>query len=1076
MMSTPQQPDRKSGRFEHLLIRASAGTGKTFQLSNRYVELVDSGQRLPEVLAVTFTRKAAGEILDRIIERVAEAALDEKAARELAQFVGDGRLDSARCRELIAAIVRNLHRLNVGTLDSFFIRLAQCFSLELGLPPGWRIVEDYEDRQLRAEAIESILNRSENRDVVTLVHLLAKGQATRSVGRLVRDTVDDMYDLFRETTAEAWHCVPRVKPLSSEQLAETVDSLRSVELPSKQMATAREKDVDRAEAEDWEAFIKTGLPPKVIADGEYHRKPIPADAAELYRRLIDHARAVLTGRLAAQNEAGYQLLTRFDAAYQSLKRERRALRFSDVTHCLNSPAAKDGGGRLAFRLDTPIEHLLLDEFQDTSLAQWQVIRPIARHVTDGNPDRSFFCVGDVKQAIYGWRGGVAEIFDAVEDELDGLTGETLDVSYRSSQPVIDTVNRVFEKMGDHPNLGDLGGAVAKWGRRFGEHSTARGELPGYACLETAEFPKHQGQDQQDATLDYAARRIAESHRLMPGATIGVLTRTNASVGKLIYRLRRQGVAASEEGGNPLTDSIGVELILSMIRLADHPGDSIARFHVLHSPLAERIDARDHRDDDAFAALGRRLRRQLIDRGYGPMVLEWARLLASHGNARERGRLEQLVQLAYEFQPTATLRATDFARVVESQRVSDATSSAVRVMTVHQAKGLQFDVVVLPELDKQLLGQRDAFVVNRPIPTAPVDRVCRYAAKNIQVLLPSPMQKMFQAAADRGVSEALCVLYVSITRAVHQLHLIVAPSSEKEKTMPRTAAGLLRASLTDGSRVEPGSVLFAHGDPAWYGRSDETAGRDAGEPDARNAETDTADHFSIRLAPSDGLRRRGLERRSPSSLEGGTKIRPADVLRTDGRAAAAHRGTIVHAWFEQIEWLEDGPPDDNVLRRIARQIVGGAADWESLVPIERFRRMLQMPAVAGALSRGQYDRTANGPPADAIRAESPAAAIRLEVSNEQAFLVADDGGRLLSGSIDRLVRIYQNDKIMAADVVDFKTDVLDAADERAVAEKVEFYRPQLQAYRRAVRRMTGLPDERISARLLFTHPGIVKDVP
>ena len=133
MTSTAPQDDGGARRFEHLLIRASAGTGKTFRLSNRYVELIDADQRLPEILAVTFTRKAAGEILDRIIERVAVAALDADAARELARFVGDGNLDSTRCRALLAAMVRNLHRLNVGTLDSFFIRLAQCFSLAEGV-------------------------------------------------------------------------------------------------------------------------------------------------------------------------------------------------------------------------------------------------------------------------------------------------------------------------------------------------------------------------------------------------------------------------------------------------------------------------------------------------------------------------------------------------------------------------------------------------------------------------------------------------------------------------------------------------------------------------------------------------------------------------------------------------------------------------------------------------------------------------------------------------------------------------------------------------------------------------------
>src|SRR5205823_867923 len=134
--------------------------------------------------------------------------------------------------------------------------------------------------------------------------------------------------------------------------------------------------------------------------------------------------------------------------------EERALRFSDVTFRLADAIGAIEPERLAFRLDGGIRHVLLDEFQDTSPSQWRVLRPLAENVV-GTNGGTFFCVGDAKQAIYGWRGGVAEIFDALEGQLPGLEQRSLAESYRSAQPVIDAVNAVFNKLTSHPNLDKL---------------------------------------------------------------------------------------------------------------------------------------------------------------------------------------------------------------------------------------------------------------------------------------------------------------------------------------------------------------------------------------------------------------------------------------------------------------------------------------------------------------------------------------------------------------------------------------------------------------------------------------------
>ena len=679
--------------------------------------------------------------------------------------------------------------------------------------PPRNVVVELVHARLRDEAVEAVLAQGRTQNLIELMHLLTKGQASRSIAELVRNTVSSLYGLFQETEPPAWHGLKRSKLLSDAEIAELLEELRCIPMPDKRFITARDKDIDRAAAGDWEAFVGGGLAAKVLDETyAYFRKDIPDAAVALYRPLLQQARSVIVGRLALQNEATYELLKKYDVEYQRLKRERRALRFDDVTRRLADSAALGGIERVAFRLDARCDHLLLDEFQDTAPAQWQVVRPFAERVTAAGAGRSFFCVGDVKQAIYGWRGGVAEIFDAIDAQLANLTHDQLNTSYRSAPAVIDTVNAIFTGIARHPNLDRLETALQNWCARFSEHSTARTGKAGYATLVTA--------PEEMPLLEFAAAQVAEIVARAPGRSVGVLVRRNQAIVELIYHLRALGINASEEGGNPLTDSAAVLAVLSLLRLADHPSDTVARFHVAHSPLAEIVGLADYRHDGAASRAAQKVRRLLVERGYGATIYEWARALAPHTNRRELSRLQQLVEMAYAYQDSATLRSDDFRALVESQRVSDPTAADVRVMTIHQAKGLEFDMVVLPELDGKLVGQPDSFVVGRRDPTAPPESVCRYVASDVQALLPESFQQMFADATDRTMTEALCVLYVAITRAAHALHMIIPPAGPRERNLPKTFAGLLRAALANNLPATPGEKLYGHGDPDWHlrGRS------------------------------------------------------------------------------------------------------------------------------------------------------------------------------------------------------------------------------------------------------------------
>ena len=162
------------------------------------------------------------------------------------------------------------------------------------------------------------------------------------------------------------------------------------------------------------------------------------------------------------------------------------VRFEDLPRLF--AAGRDGGhiDDVTFRLDTRISHVLLDEFQDTSLAQWDVMRPFAEECQASNGEKTFFCVGDVKQAIYGWRGGVSEIFDAVHATMPGLESRSLTKSFRSCPIVIETVNQVFTGLANNQALADFGEVTRRWGQHFEPHTTTKTELAGHTRLIVAQ--------------------------------------------------------------------------------------------------------------------------------------------------------------------------------------------------------------------------------------------------------------------------------------------------------------------------------------------------------------------------------------------------------------------------------------------------------------------------------------------------------------------------------------------------------------------------------------------------------------
>lgn len=395
--------------------------------------------------------------------------------------------------------------------------------------------------------------------------------------------------------------------------------------------------------------------------------------------------------------------------------------------------------------------------------------------------------------------------------------------------------------------------------------------------------------------------------------------------------------------------------------------------------------------------------------------------------------------------------------MEAERIEDPVAAGVRVMTVHQSKGLEFDIVVLPELDLGLASGGGGDPLSyRPHPAGRVTRVFPYVGEATRGLFPDVPE--LHAAAEQAAAarwrDALSGLYVALTRARHAVHVLVKPDGTDGKGRPRvstarTAARLVRCALgADGPAAE-GETLFEIGDPRWY--------RAAGEDEAAHGPPRESGNGASATGPlvlrGSTRREKALGQVKPSALAGGSRVDLRSLLLLDRRAA--EMGTLAHAWFEQIGWLEEGVPSDEELKRIAGKVTP-ALTGEQVDSLRlRFRTWLAAPEIRHLLSRNSY----------------PAGAT---VEREVPFLHRADG-RLVEGIIDRLVLLRERGRVVGAEILDYKTDAVSVGDASALQGKASHYRPQLDAYRAAVAAWYGLRAESIPARLLFLEAAAVVDV-
>ncbi len=834
-------------------VRASAGSGKTYQLTGHYLRALLAGAAAGDLLATTFTRKAAGEILDRVLTRLAGACESDEKRQTLAADLNLPNLDENTVRAEMQRLCQSLDEVSISTIDALFSRLLSGYRHELGIADGVRMEtpESPEMLRLRQEAAADLLAGAYAAQVGGLLDTLAEGEPGRSVIGNILAWVGRGYELFTTVGTDAWELdLGMDAPLTEPEVEQSIAAIEAFSGHANgNIRKAINGNLDAAREGEWPAFLDKGFAKPLLTENPtFYSKPVPADIALAYAPLIAHAQAEIAARHLKRHYALRDLLALYDDAYRERREQAGVLLFSDVPLLLASIIPRQTEGGADYRLGCAPRHLLLDEFQDTDPRQYAVLKPFAAAATLGHElgggGGSLFCVGDRKQSIYGWRGATPELFERIEREIPCLAWDNSDLSYRSSPAILHCVNTLFGALAANAVLSEKAPRVAaEWQSHYHEHTPSRPELAGYAeliqyapdtldqsdsdsdNLAAPDLSLSDASEKAGPSLRQAAAKIKAVRDAAPGRSLAVLTRTNDAVRTLLPLLDALGVPAASESGSPIDDSPATLLVLAALAFADHPGDTAARFQILNSPLAEPLGlSGENALDPPEAAL--RIRAALSALGIAGVIGVWTRTLAPHTDRRGFERLTQLVEMAdeYDAQHPGWHRPAEFVAWARAQvrepLPGEGGENPVRVMTVHKSKGLEFDAVVLPELSKYLL-RPEPMVTLRDKYTQEIAALTLRPDKAAQACCPL-LAELAQESADQQISESLCLLYVALTRARYALHLLVPPLGEtstgKVKAPTLSLAAILRAGLTGEAALSNTTLpqtLWQHGHPDWH---------------------------------------------------------------------------------------------------------------------------------------------------------------------------------------------------------------------------------------------------------------------
>jgi ATP-dependent helicase/nuclease subunit A len=849
-------------------VGASAGTGKTKVLTDRVLSLMLAGTLPQRILCLTFTKTAAAEMSTRIAKQLGDWARmdDEALAESLTELVGTAP-DAAtltRARRLFAQVLDTPGGINIQTIHAFCQSLLGRFPLEAGIAPHFSVMDERDAEEMLDAAMEELLANAGQHSKEQIATALAV--ITRHVRE---DRFVELMKMLSRARGRVRHLIERFGSLDATvghtwktlglQIGETPERINAVasdddsfdqiglRLAAEALSEGSKTDQERGAiianwltaagdvrlkmfgsyADTFLANKQTSIRKTLITKGALKNSPgIDEVLANEAERLLDVLRRCCA---AVTAEATSALLYLGDSLLESYARHKNAhalLDYDDLIFGARDLLQKEGiAPWVLFKLDGGLDHILVDEAQDTNPEQWEVVKALADEFFAGSGAqesvRTVFAVGDTKQSIYSFQGADPEAFGTTRDYFASKVSEAqgtwrqvdLNISFRSTTVILKAVDFVFGQPGvsNRVSLDGLEIQHNAWRKTDG----GRIELwPPVEPLESdAPAPwkppveRVQG-DSPEARLAALVAEIIQSmintgdileskgRPVRPGDIMVLVRRRRGFVDALVRELKRRDVAVAGVDRMVLTEQLAVMDLVALGRFLLLPDDDMTLATVLKSPLIGLTEEqlfdlafdrkntlwrelfKRQREDPAFFDAYTYLRDLLSQTDFEAPFELFNHILGTLGGRVKL--LERLGQdaddpinefldqaLAFEKTHVASLQGflhwLDAGGIEVKRDLDQSSQDAVRVMTVHGAKGLQAPIVFLPD--------------TMQAPTQ-IDALLWPEANGETLMLWPPKREWYEDIAEaeleelkrRQDQEYRRLLYVAMTRAEDRLYV------------------------------------------------------------------------------------------------------------------------------------------------------------------------------------------------------------------------------------------------------------------------------------------------------------------
>jgi ATP-dependent helicase/nuclease subunit A len=1104
-------------------VAASAGTGKTTVLTERLLRLMLDGTDPGHILCLTFTRAAAAEMANRLAGVLAdwatwpEGTLAE-ALRGLTGQFADAAL-MARARQLFALVLDTPGGIKISTIHAFCQTLLRRFPLEAGVSPEFSVIEERGADELLAEAAQSVIiaaRQGGTPELAEALAVVADQTAEERFGELMRALAQERGKLRRALSEGDTALRRRLSAALALPEDATIESLvdefcachaadeRGLRAAAKALAAG--SGADRRHGAIIAKWCADRPPDRrhslaryegafLTQTGEIRERLITAaaargascdavailavEAARVLRFRQARAAIILREASLALARLGGALLSEFDAA----KRLRGVLDFDDLVSTALALLRRPGVAPwVLFKLDGGLDHILIDEAQDTNPEQWQIVAALAEEFFSGEGARpalrTVFAVGDVKQSIFSFQRADPRAFlamrayfeERVNTANQSWTVVPLAVSFRSTEAVLQAVDMIFDRAQARHGVALDGDAIRHVADRVGQAGLVElwppVEPPPAGAPGAEELPVTRNRTAETharlaraiaATIGQwlgRGERLASRDRPMrPGDIMVLVRRRNAFVGELLRALKQREIPVAGADRLILTEQLAVQDLAALGHFLLLPEDDLTLAAVLKSPLFDL-------DEEALFALchGRgnetlwnrlraradenpRLRRaadrlsRWLDRAdFVPPYALYAEILGAEDG--RRALLHRLgpeaedpvdeflgLAIAYEREHVPSLQGfLHWLAAGETEVKRDFAAHArdeIRILTVHGAKGLEAPVVFLPDT-MAIPDQKTALIWTEP------DDLPLWKPPGADLAEHYAVEKAKWYL--RQMQEYRRLLYVGLTRAQDRLY--ICGWQTKRAPPPTCWHALCRVGLVGRAQPFAFDTTPLIGDDGWTGEGLRLESRQTAPPSpepviaAAPAAAGLPD-WVWRRAPDEPDPPRPLVPSRPATAE------PAALSPVAGAGKGRFkRGLLVHTLLQSL-------PD---LPQTEREAAA--------------RRLLALPAHAlTADEQGEILRETL-----AVLDHPEFAALFAPGSHAEVPIVGIVGGRALSGQIDRLV--VAADRVL---IIDFKTLRAPPASEDEVPP---VYLSQLAGYRAALARI--YPDREICCALLWTQ--------